>query len=378
MSFLWIREEEADALPWSAVRLESDLDDPAGRAAISREALKVPGTDPRSESSVAIRTIFLHVTKACNLHCRYCYFSARKPLPNELTTSEFARLWPEVVAVRPNTVVFTGGEPLLRNDILDLLADLKSADSKHSVRRCINTNGHLVTPEFARLLVGLADEVRVSLDGQTATNDNLRGAGNFDAAVRALDRFYQAGFEPKVLVTVTAINLAAIEDLVGFLLSRGITRINLNLFRPVGRGLGQPDLRLDKERFSVAISRVWDRFQPSLPAPSPSRETTCQSTCGVGRFMNIMPNGDVFPCHVLTEPQFQCGNIKRESLVEILRTDGLMRTLAKLDFRELASRDEELKPLTGTQACMADVYAATSNSPTWRDRVPLVQIDRAR
>ena len=49
---------------------------------------------------VALRNVFLHVTKACNLRCAYCYFSASRPLPGEMTTEEFARLWPEMVALR--------------------------------------------------------------------------------------------------------------------------------------------------------------------------------------------------------------------------------------------------------------------------------------
>ena len=65
--------------------------------------------------TVPLKNVFLHVTKACNLRCSYCYFSASKPLTNEMTTAEFARVWPEMVALRPQKVVFTGGEPLLRH-----------------------------------------------------------------------------------------------------------------------------------------------------------------------------------------------------------------------------------------------------------------------
>lgn len=150
-----------------------------------------------------LRNIFLHVTKACNLHCSYCYFSANRPLPDEMTASEFARLWPDVVAVRPAKVVFTGGEPLMRPDTLELLSGLRDADPQHYVSRCLNSNGHLVTAEMARRLVGLVDEVRVSIDGLRARNDGLRGAGNFEAALLALDTYHAAGFEPKVLITVT-------------------------------------------------------------------------------------------------------------------------------------------------------------------------------
>jgi MoaA/NifB/PqqE/SkfB family radical SAM enzyme len=87
------------------------------------------------------------------------------------------------VALQPEKAILTGGEPLLRPDILDLLRGLREADPEHRVLRCLNTNGQLVTPELARQLVGLADEVRVSLDALRERNDALRGAGSFAAAI---------------------------------------------------------------------------------------------------------------------------------------------------------------------------------------------------
>src|SRR4029453_18700825 len=106
-------------------------------------------------TTVPLRGVFLHVTKACNLHCAYCYFSARKPMPDEMTAAEYRSLWPDLVALRPEKIIFTGGEPLLRDDLLELLDDLRAADPGHAVTRCLNSNGHLVTPELARRLVGL-------------------------------------------------------------------------------------------------------------------------------------------------------------------------------------------------------------------------------
>ena len=146
-------------------------------------------TETVGEDTISLRNVFLHVTKACNLRCEYCYFSASRPMPDEMTAEEFDRLWPDMVAISPQKVVFTGGEPLLRPDILDLLRGLRDADPDHLVLRCLNTNGHLVTKELARELVGLADEVRVSLDALPRRNDALRGEGNFDAAMRALDYY---------------------------------------------------------------------------------------------------------------------------------------------------------------------------------------------
>lgn len=306
------------------------------------------GLEPElvSAKTISLRNVFLHVTKACNLYCKYCYFSTNKPLPNEMTAAEFTRLWPGMVALQPQKIIFTGGEPLLRPDILDLLRSLRDADPKHHILRCLNSNGHLVTPELARELVGLADEVRVSLDAMAARNDALRGEGNFEATVRALEIYYAVGFEPKVLITVTAHSLPDLEKLLYFLIEKKITRVNLNVFRPIGRGWGHWNWRVNPAEVQAAVRRAWVRSYPDLPISPDTLGSESCSNCGVGSFLNIMPNGDVFPCHVLTGREFRCGNVREQSLVEICRCNGLLGELQVLDFYELVRQDERLMPLT--------------------------------
>lgn len=328
-----------------------------------------PETTPNG--TVSLRNVFLHVTKACNLCCSYCYFSASKPLPGEMATEEYARLWPEMVALRPHKVIVTGGEPLLRPDILDLLRGLRDADPEHHVLRCLNTNGHLVTPELARELVGLADEVRVSLDAMPGRNDALRGEGNFETAVRALETCYAVGFEPKVLVTVTSHSLPDLEELLCFLIEKKITRINLNTFRPIGRGKGKWELTANPSDVRVAVERAWARCCPDQPPPpEPPRPESC-SNCGVGSFLNVMPDGDVFPCHVLTQREFRCGNVREQSLLEICQHSGLLGKLAALDFRDLVRQDERLASLTRFPTCMGNIYARTRPLPVWGNNLPL-------
>jgi MoaA/NifB/PqqE/SkfB family radical SAM enzyme len=321
--------------------------------------------------AVPLQTVFLHVTKACNLHCSYCYFSAHKPLPDEMTAGEFRRFWPQLVALRPRKIVFTGGEPLLRPDLLELLGDLRNADPEHRVLRCLNSNGHRVTPELARRLVGLADEVRVSIDALRERNDAHRGKGNFDAALRALDCYSAAGFEPVALITVTPLTLPDLEELVCLLIGRGITRFNVNGFRPIGRGAAHPEWRPDAAVVRAALRRAWERCHPDRPAHEPTRPAA-QSHCGVGQMLNVLPNGDVFPCHALTDPAFRCGNVREERLLDICRRDGLLGALQSLDFRALSARDASLAALTRPGTCMGEVYHATPDSPTWRVSLPLV------
>lgn len=323
--------------------------------------------------TVPLRNVFLHVTKACNLYCSYCYFSASKPLPDELTTAEFTQLWPDLVMLRPRKVIFTGGEPLLRSDILDLLRGLRQADPEHHILRCLNSNGHLVTPELAHQLVGLADEVRVSLDALPARNDALRGVGNFEAAVRALETYYSVGFEPKALVTVTAHSLPDLEELLCFLIEKKITRINLNAFRPIGRGKGHGELVANPNDIRAAVRRAWMRCYPDQSLPPEASQPEICSNCGVGSFLNIMPNGDVFPCHVLTQREFRCGNVREQGLLEICHRNGLLGQLQTLNFQELARQDECLAPLTRPN-CMGEIYAKTKAMPVWQHTLPLLEL----
>ena len=104
------------------------------------------------ETDRPIRQIFLHVTKACNLHCGYCYYSARRASADELGTQEITALWPDVVALAPHKIVFTGGEPLLRADLAELVDKLAALDEEHRILRCLNTNGVLVTRALAKSL----------------------------------------------------------------------------------------------------------------------------------------------------------------------------------------------------------------------------------
>jgi MoaA/NifB/PqqE/SkfB family radical SAM enzyme len=320
--------------------------------------------DAGLKEAIRLRNVFLHVTQACNLRCRYCYLPADGPLPNEMSAEEIGGLWPDLVTLRPRKVVFTGGEPLLRPDLLDLLRTLREVDPKHQVLRCVNTNGHLVTPELAQQFVGLVDEVRVSLDALRERNDSLRGRGNFEAAVGALDCFYAVGFEPIVLVTVTSVSLPDLEALICFLIEKNIYRIHLNGFRPVGRGEDHWDWLPETARAQLAMEQAWKRCFPDQPEPIRPPAARVPFSCGVGSFLNIMPNGDVYPCHALTDPMFRAGNVRQQRLSEIW-TSAFFGNLAAIDLRELPRQEGETLLHDAPNRCMGIVYARTKWHPFW-------------
>ena len=99
-----------------------------------------------------LRDLRISVTDRCNFRCVYCMpknvFDADfefLPHAELLTFEEIARVAGIFVERGVQKIRLTGGEPLLRPDILELLRGLKAADPQHHVLRCLNTNGHLVT-----------------------------------------------------------------------------------------------------------------------------------------------------------------------------------------------------------------------------------------
>lgn len=289
-------------------------------------------------NTVRLQNIFLHVTRRCNFHCSYCYLSAGAAMADEMSTSEYTRLAPQIAALRPRKVVFTGGEPLLRDDILLLLSDLRSADPEHRVLRCLNTNRGLMTKELAKSFVGLVDEARVSVDALRERNDAIRGEGAFDSAVGALRLLYSAGFEPIVMITVTSHTLPDLEELLCFLHGMKMSRIHINRFRPIGRAGGRGQWQVNHDEVRAIICRAWERNFPDTPYPPDPPEPSEMSNCGVGSFLNILPNGDVYPCHVLMSREFHCGNVRERSLQEICDSKGLLGELAAMDSERLSER----------------------------------------
>ena len=317
-----------------------------------------------------LRTIFFHVTKACDLRCTYCYFSADRPLPNELTTGEIDRLWPDIVQASPEKLVITGGEPLARRDLVHILTSLAEVAADTSIRRCLNTNGQRMTRAFARDLRGLVHEVRVSIDGFESDNDRSRGHGSHERALAALDMLMEAQVELKVLVTVTASNVAGLGGWLRHLIARGVTRINVNPVRPIGRASSRAEQWLDRRLVDDAIEKAWadligrDAARRSVRADADVEQTTC----GVGTFVNIMPDGDVFPCHALVQPGFCCGNLRTHKLSEIVGEHGPLARLQQLNFTSLVDGLPAARGLLTAGACLGEVAAV---SPDLRRRLPM-------
>ena len=122
--------------------------------------------------------VFWEVTKACPLTCKHCRANAiDKPLPGELTTEEGKKLLEEISQFGKVVVVFTGGDPLSRDDIFELMDYAKSLGLIVSIAPAPS---YRLNEDTIKNIKNSALYMSISLDGyKPETHDWLRGFGNY-------------------------------------------------------------------------------------------------------------------------------------------------------------------------------------------------------
>ncbi len=204
--------------------------------------------------------LFWEATRRCNLQCIHCGSTCTtEPLPDELTTAEIDDTLAAVArAYDPAGVmlVVTGGEPLVRGDLLEVMERAARRGSPWGMV----TNGLLVDdPMVERLERAGMRTVTVSLDGTEEHHDAIRQRpGSWRAALDALVRLNRSPYLSIVeaITTVNAINAGDLDEVLELLLESGIRYWRIGTVAPIGRAKERPDLLADGEQIRGALELV--------------------------------------------------------------------------------------------------------------------------
>lgn len=310
----------------------------------------------RARGIVKPDTVYFHLTQRCNLKCVYCYISAGEKDATELSTSEIMDVLGDIAMLNPKKLVFTGGEPLYRKDVLELASEFKKLDKTNRIWLYMNTNGTLITSDIAYRLVEVFDEIRISLDGPEQINDALRGNGTFDSAMRAIDYIQEAGGDPTVSITISSRNLSTLREFMSFLLRvKWIHNIHLAPFKRSGRGKHLNELLCSHKDSEAMVDEFWHEYF-GFHLKQKTNKNNPSLNCGVGKYLTIYPDGSVYPCHLLALPEFRLGNVKNSSLFEIFTQSKLMAEMRALDFRSIPHCAECFEELSNGEVCFGELY----------------------
>ena len=307
-------------------------------------------------------------TQACDLACIHCRACAQ-PLRNsqELTTAEAKRLIDDIAAMEVPVFVLTGGDPLKRPDIYELVQH--AAQRKVRISLTPSATPLLTRESIDRLKAAGLARLAVSLDGPTAAvHDAFRGVpGSYQWTLDAVHWAREIGLPVQINTTITRHNLAMLDDIIRLLETLDITLWSVFFLVPTGRGSGV-DL-ISAEEFEQVFDKLYRTSQrvlfdidsteaqhyrryllqrrtearrtgeqpgqmfPRFPQLS-AMPIGVETSDGIGRaprgisdgkgFVFVSHLGEVYPSGFLP---VSSGNVRRQSLADIYRNSPLFRSL---------------------------------------------------
>lgn len=280
----------------------------------------------------------LMVTYRCNYDCVMCDLPQRDALRRregmqEFDTARFRTLIGEIAALGAAGIGFTGGEPLLRPDVFELLACAR----RHGLIARLNTNGYFLRDAEARRLIDSgADSVNISLDGATAaTHDRIRNhSGAFERAITAINLLHDmrqrrnAPLRIKVVAVLDEANVDEAAGLVTLSQELGADCIDFIPRQPFAAGERAPAdaalparvertvaylLRARQEGAAIENSPAHLQLFPRSFAglPSPVRCRAGYNSVAVDCY------GDVFPCVPWINWGRPAGSVREEGLARL-------------------------------------------------------------
>lgn len=332
--------------------------------------------------------VIWEVTQACDLACVHCRASAQ-PLrhPLELSTEEGKNLIDQIAAMKAPVFVLTGGDPIKRPDLFELIDHACSLGVRVSLTPSATP---LLTREtiFRLKTAGLA-RMAVSLDGASAeTHDAFRGmAGSFARTLNAIRWANEAGLPVQINTTFSRRNMAELDAIATLVESLRITLWSVFFLVPTGRG--KLDDLLSAEEFEQVFVRLhrlsktaafdiktteaqhyrryllqqraaerrageWTGVEPEKAADTIGRAPRGLND-GKG-FVFISHTGEVFPSGFMP---LSAGNVRRQSLGAIYRESPLFTGLRDTSKLEGKCGACEFKEVCGGSRARA--YALTGN-----------------
>jgi len=277
------------------------------------------------------------------MYCSHCYREAGAKKEDELNTIEAKAMLEEISKAGFKIMIFSGGEPMMREDIVELVAYAK----KLGLRPVFGTNGTLITPQLARELKQAGTMgVGISLDSlDPAKHDNLRQfEGAWEGAVRGMRYCKEAGLGFQIHTTVFDWNRDEVTRITDFAAELGAQAHHIFFLVPTGRAVNIEEESLRAEQYEELITEIMKKQQQVdieiKPTCAPQfmrigKQLGMELRFGRGCLAGISycivgPTGDVQPCAYLN---IAAGNVKETPFTTIWQESEIFKNLRTLDYK---------------------------------------------
>ncbi|ACB84709.1 putative heme d1 biosynthesis radical SAM protein NirJ1 [Natranaerobius thermophilus] len=197
-------------------------------------------------------------TRTCNLNCIHCYSdSDSNSYSGELSTKEAKTFIDDLQAFNVPVLLFSGGEPLLRNDFFELA----EYAAQKGIRSTISTNGTLIDKQMAKDFkkIGIS-YVGISLDGIGENNDNFRGqSGAFQDALAGIRNCLEEGQKVGLRFTINRHNYKELPDIFKLIKEENIPRVCFYHLVYSGRGSEMKDQDISPEETREVLDLIMEK-----------------------------------------------------------------------------------------------------------------------
>ena len=310
-----------------------------------------PPTHTRADFDHSPMIVFYETTRACDLACKHCRADAQRDCdPNELSTDAARRIIADLARFpKPPLLVLTGGDPIKRPDVFDLIAFARRQELQVAMTPSATP---LVTPSVIRNLkqAGL-HRLAVSLDGaDPATHDDFRQvSGSFSRTLRIIDDARRIGLPVQVNTTVGRHNVDQLQRIAQVLARRNIVLWSIFFIVPTGRATAEQ--RLTAPEVESTFAQI-HRISKLVPFPVKTTEAphyrrfileqfkgtstvrASMAAPGMGGtndgkgILFISHTGEIYPSGFLP---ICCGQAPFDSVVRVYQQSTLFRALRDAD-----------------------------------------------
>lgn len=310
-----------------------------------------------------------NVTLKCNLKCSHCYINAKDTkLPDELSTDASKMLIHQITEVSKPLLILSGGEPLLREDIYEIIR----YGVDRGLRMGMGSNGMLIDDEVtSRLENAGMGTVAISLDSSMPErHDEFRGVkGCWEHAIEAIKSLKKSRIQIQVNSTVTPQNYDEIDDIMSLAEDLGVENFHLFFLVPTGRGTDIEDItpRMYEDMIKNTLAKTTKYKLNVKPSCAPQFMRVAMEKgvdmsswvrgCMAGLYYcRIYPSGEVTPCPYMP---LNLGNIRERPFRDIWFNSEVFKALR--DFEQLKGKCGVCEYHEVCGGCRARAYGVSTD-----------------
>lgn len=271
--------------------------------------IKEVGKDEKTEYKP--KSVSIAVTKRCNLKCRHCSYSAfNLDEVEELNLDGIKSVLKNVINANPESITITGGEPMVRKDFDSIIHYL---GEQYKGKKLLMTNGTLINEKNINNILKNIDKIDISIDGINEDScSKIRGKGVFEKVIKSVKKLQENNFYNISLSMVFTGNNYHFKKKFFELCKELQVKALPRFFIARGRGKENFD-ELNKKNINIDNSNPIEKEVFEVRNIESMEIKCCSCSAGINELF-IEPNGDMFPCPLLTDKEYYIANILEDNI----------------------------------------------------------------